>query len=145
MQSLNEELQTVNTELQAKLDELSKTNDDMQNLLNSTEIATIFLDDTFKIRNFTPQAAKVTKLIPGDIGRPLADLVTDLVYPDLYADAREVLRTLIFSEKQAAARDTRDNRIDGVVITFMDITAAKHLELKLIELNADQKKRLLDK
>ena len=157
MQSLNEELQTVNNELQAKLDELSKTNDDMQNLLNSTEIATIFLDDFFKIRSFTPQAAKITKLIPSDVGRPLADLVTDLEYPQLYADASEVLRTLVFSEKQVPTRGgrwfsvrimpyrTRDNRIDGVVITLMDITPAKHLELQLVELNAEQKKRLFDK
>jgi len=157
MQSLNEELQTVNAELQAKLDELSKTNDDMENLLNSTEIATIFLDDTFKIRSFTPQAAKITKLIPSDVGRPLTDLVTDLVYPDLYADAREVLRSLIFSEKQASTRGgrwftvrimpyrTRDNRIDGVVITFVDITTAKLLEMKLIAINAGNEKRLLEK
>ena len=76
MQSLNEELQTVNTQLQSKVEALSQTNDDMQNLLNSTAIATVFLDGQLRIRRFTEAASKVFNLIPGDVGRPLADLVS---------------------------------------------------------------------
>src|SRR5712691_3638529 len=92
MQSLNEELQTVNMELQAKVEELSRSNNDMKNLLNSTDIATLFLDTDLKVRRFTTQATKIIKLIPGDVGRPITDLASDLLYPALAADAREVLR-----------------------------------------------------
>jgi chemotaxis methyl-accepting protein methylase len=145
MQSLNEELQTVNTELQAKVDELSRSNNDMKNLLNSTDIATLFLDDDLKVRRFTTQATKIIKLIPGDVGRPITDLASDLLYPELTADAREVLRKLGFAQRPVNARDGRwftvrimpyrtlDDRIDGVVITFSDITAAKTLEAQLRE------------
>jgi two-component system CheB/CheR fusion protein len=143
MQSLNEELQTVNTELQAKVDELSRSNNDMKNLLNSTDIATLFLDGDLKVRRFTTQATKIIKLIPGDVGRPITDLASDLLYPELTTDAQEVLRKLGFVEKPVNARDGRwftvrimpyrtlDDRIDGVVITFADITVAKTLEAQL--------------
>lgn len=143
MQSLNEELQTVNIELQSRVDDLSRVNDDMQNLLNSTEVATIFLDNRLHIRRFTKQAAHIIKLISADVGRPLSDLASDLDYPDLAQDAQEVLRTLIFSEKQATSRSgswfnvrimpyrTMQNLIKGVVITFIDVTVAKHLETEL--------------
>jgi two-component system CheB/CheR fusion protein len=145
MQSLNEELQTVNTELQAKVDELSRSNNDMKNLLNSTDIATLFLDNELKVRRFTTQATKIIKLIASDMGRPITDLASDLLYPELTADAQEVLRKLGFVEKPVNARDGRwftvrimpyrtlDDRIDGVVITFADITAAKTLEAQLRE------------
>jgi two-component system CheB/CheR fusion protein len=145
MQSLNEELQTVNMELQAKVDELSRSNNDMKNLLNSTDIATLFLDNELKVRRFTTQATKIIKLIPGDVGRPITDLASDLLYPELAADAAEVLRKLSFAERPVNARDGRwftvrimpyrtlDDRIDGVVITFGDITTAKTLEAKLRE------------
>lgn len=145
MQSLNEELQTVNNELQAKVDDLSRASNDMTNLLNSTSIATVFLDDRLLVRRFTPQATKIIKLIPGDIGRPITDLATDLSYPGLAADALEVLQTLGSSEKPISTQDGRwfsvrilpyrtvDDRIDGVVITFTDITAAKALEANLRE------------
>ena len=143
MQSMNEELQTVNAELQSKVDELSSTSNDMKNLLNSTDIATVFLDSALHIRRFTTQATRVFKLIPSDIGRPLSDIVSPLQYSGLSADAEEVLRTLAFSEKEIATGDGRwfmvrimpyrtfDNVIDGVVITFADISAAKHLEAEL--------------
>ena len=143
MQSLNEELQTLNHELQSKVDELSRTNNDMRNLLDSTDIATLFLDDALNVRRFTPQTVKIIKLIPGDAGRPITDLASDLIYPGLAEDAREVLRTLVFKEQSIATRDGRwftvrimpyrtlDNRIDGVVITLVDITAAKTLEATL--------------
>ena len=143
MQSLNEELQTVNAELQAKLDELSRASNDMKNLLNSTDIATLFLDNELNVRRFTPQATKIIKLIPADVGRPITDLASELRYPDLSQDALKVLRELASSEKSVSARDGRwftvrimpyrtvDDRIDGVVITFVDITVAKTLEARL--------------
>ncbi|MGD0265060.1 MAG: chemotaxis protein CheB [Candidatus Methylomirabilota bacterium] len=145
MQSLNEELQTVNHELQAKVDELSRMNNDMKNLLGSTEIATVFLDNALRVRLFTTGSNRVFKLILGDVGRPITDISSDLVYPELAEDAREVLRTLVFHEKQVAARDGRwftvrimpyrtlENMIDGVVITFTDITTSKTREAKLRE------------
>lgn len=103
MQSLNEELQTVNTELQVKMDEFSRVSNDMKNLLNSTDIATLFLDNDLNVRRFTPHATKIIKLIPTDVGRPVTDLVSDLHYPELPADAQEVLRTLVFIEKPISA------------------------------------------
>jgi two-component system CheB/CheR fusion protein len=156
MQSLNEELQTVNSEMQVKLDELSRANNDMKNLLNSTDIATLFLDNDLNVRRFTTQAAKIIKLIPGDIGRPITDLASDLLYPELAQDAHEVLRKLGFAEKPVSARDGRwftvrimpyrtlDDRIDGIVITFTDITAAKTLEAKLREKHAVLEKRVAE-
>jgi two-component system CheB/CheR fusion protein len=143
MQSMNEELQTVNVELQSKMDEFSQMSSDMKNLLNSTDIATLFLDNDLNVRRFTPQATKIIKLIPADVGRPITDLASDLKYPELADDAREILRTLASAEKPIGARDGRwfmvrimpyrtlDNRIDGVVITFTDITVARTLEAKL--------------
>ena len=145
MQSLNEELQTVNAELQSKVDEFSRVNNDMKNLLNSTDIATLFLDKELNIRRYTNQATKIFKLIKSDIGRPFTDQVSDLIYPELADDAIEVLRTLIFVQKQIPARDGRwffirimpyrtlDDRIEGLVITFINITDLKHAEIKLNE------------
>jgi len=143
MQSLNEELQTVNAELQSKVDDLSRVNNDMTNLLNSTDIATVFLDSQLNVRRYTDSAVSIIKLIPGDLGRPLSDLVTELDYPDLPEDSREVLRTLVFSEKQVATKNghwfrvrimpyrTIENLIDGLVITFTDISVLKKLEEEL--------------
>ncbi len=143
MQSMNEELQTLNAELQAKVNELSRASNDMRNLLDSTDIATLFLDNELHVRRFTPQATKIIKLIPADVGRPITDLASELSCPELAMDAREVLRTLVSSEKSIGARDGRwftvrimpyrtlDDRIDGVVITFANITEAKTLEAKL--------------
>ena len=145
MQSLNEELQTVNAEQQSKMDEFSRMNNDMRNLLNSTEIVTVFLDNDLHVRRFTPGANKLFKLIPGDVGRPITDIASDLLYPEMAEDVREVLRTLAFSEKEITATDGRwftvrimpyrtlENMIDGVVMTFSDITAAKKLEAELRE------------
>ncbi|AMV73747.1 chemotaxis protein CheB [Desulfuromonas carbonis] len=143
MQSLNEELQTVNAEQQAKMDELAGINDDMRNLLNSTEIATIFLNKELEVRRYTTGANKLFKLIPGDVGRPLSDLASDFAHADLSATAREVLQTLIVAEKEVATTDghwfqvrimpyrTASDVIDGVVITLAEITAAKTLEREL--------------
>jgi two-component system CheB/CheR fusion protein len=153
LQSLNEELQTVNAEQQAKMDELSGIHNDMRNLLNSTEIVTVFLDNELRIRRFTTGANKIFKLIPGDVGRPLSDVVSDLLYPELTEEAREVLRTLVFTEKQVTTSDgrwfsvrimpyrTMDDVIGGVVMTFSDITAVKTMESELREEIARLKKQ----
>ena len=153
MQSLNEELQTVNAELQAKLEDLSRASDDMKNLLDSTDIATLFLDKDLNVRRFTPQATKIIKLIPGDVGRPITDLASELRYPELADDGRTVLRTLVPAEKPIGCKDGRwftvrimpyrtlDDRIDGVVITFSDITAARTLAAKLDGEHASLEKR----
>jgi PAS domain-containing protein len=141
--SMEEELQTINAELQSKVDDLTWARNDMTNLLNSTEIATIFLDNEMKLRRFTTHATHLFKFIPGDVGRSLSDIVTDLDYPTLQDDAMAVLTTLIFSEKQVCTEDgrwyrvrimpyrTQDNVIDGVVLTFIDITGIKQLEARL--------------
>ena len=107
MQSINEELQTVNAELQAKVYDLSRSSDDMKNLLNSTDIATLFLDKDLNVRRFTPQATKIIKLIPGDVGRPITDLASELQYPELADDGRMVLKTLIPAEKPIGCKDGR--------------------------------------
>ncbi len=154
MQSLNEELQTVNAELQGKVDELSRSSNDMKNLLNSTDVATLFLDNDLKVRRFTTPTTKIIKLIPGDIGRPITDLASDLFYPDLPADARDTLRKLVSTDKSVKASDGRwftarimpyrtlDNRIDGVVITFWDISEAKKLEAALLKAQSKLESRL---
>ena len=143
MQSLNEELQTVNAELQSKVEDYSKVDSDMKNLLNSTDIATLFLDKDLNIRRFTNQATKVFKLIKSDIGRRFTDIASDLHYGELVDDANEVLRTLIFIQKQIPTKDGRwfsirimpyrtvDDRIDGLVITFFNLTDLKQIESEL--------------
>jgi two-component system, chemotaxis family, CheB/CheR fusion protein len=149
MQSLNEELQTVNAELQGKLDDLAQANDDMQNLLNSTAIATIFLDQKLHIKRFTTEATKLVKLIPSDVGRPIGDLVSDLHYNEFQADAVQVMRKLGFTEKEVQTKDgewrlvrihpyrTTENVIDGLVVTFVDITRLKTLEQAAQNARAD--------
>ncbi|NDP21100.1 MAG: PAS domain S-box protein [Paludibacter sp.] len=145
MQSLNEELQTVNAELMSKVEEFTQVNNDMKNLLNSTEIATLFLDKELNIRRYTDQATKIFKLRKTDIDRPLTDLVSDLIYPEMVNDSHEVLKTLVFVKKQIPTKDGRwfsirimpyrtfDDRIDGLVITFFNITDLKELEAELNE------------
>ncbi len=145
MQSLNEELHTVNVELQSKIEDAARVNNDMNNLLNSIEVATLFLDKELKIRQFTDPATKIFKLIKSDIGRLFTDQVTELDYSEMHADAREVLRTLVYAEKIVITRDGRwftvrimpyrtfDDKIDGLVITFIEITKSKKLEIDLME------------
>jgi chemotaxis methyl-accepting protein methylase len=156
IQSMNEELQTVNAELQAKLDELSLASNDMKNLLDSTNIATLFLDKDLNVRRFTPQTTTIIKLIPADVGRPITDLASELRYPDLANDAHEVLQRLAPIEKSIGARGdhwytvrimpyrTLDDRIDGVVITFANITESKLLEAKLRNQHASVEKSIAD-
>lgn len=145
MQSMNEELQTINTELQAKLDDLALAQSDLQNTLNSVEIAILFLDQHLNVRRYTDRAANIINLRESDLGRPLSDLTSSLQYPSLHEDALDTLRTLKFSEKQIPTTDSRwfsvrimpyrrlDNVIDGVVITLVDISATKQLEAGLRE------------
>ena len=107
MQSMNEELQSVNNELTAKVEEMSQASDDMKNLLNSTAIATLFLDEQMRVRRFTTQTTSIFKLIPSDVGRPITDQVTTLDYSHLASDAQEVLRTLVFREVQVRGEGAR--------------------------------------
>lgn len=143
MQSMNEELQTINTELQAKLDDLALAQSDLSNILNSVDIAILFLDRGLNVRRYTDRAAKIINLRESDIGRPLSDLTNMLEYPALQDDAAETLRTLATCEKEIHTSDNRwfsvriipyrrlDNVIDGVVLTLVDISASKALESSL--------------
>jgi len=145
MQSMNEELQSVNAEQSTRLEEYLRVNNDMENLLNSTEIVTVFLDNHLQVRRYTTGANRLFKLIPGDVGRPLADIVSDLNYPTIYDHVQDVLRKLISVENQVQTHDgrcfivrimpyrTMDKVIDGVVITCIDITAAKKIENELLD------------
>lgn len=133
MQSLNEELTTVNAELQSKVEDLSQANDDMQNLLNSTGIATVFLDNDMNVKRYTEEAKVLFSLRPTDVGRPLAELRGTLEYPDLVTDCMTVQRTLNLKETELASADgndylmrivpyrTKENVIDGLVMTFVNI------------------------
>ena len=139
MQSMNEELQTINNEMQSKLDDLALAQSDLKNLLNSIEIAILFLDQDLNVRRYTNRAAKIINLRDTDVGRPLSDLTSSLEYPELHQDAQQTLQTLVFSEKQIETSDKRrfsvrimpyrrlDNVIDGVVITFLELTASTPL------------------
>jgi len=140
LQSLNEELLTVNTELQNKVDQLSEVNDDMNNLLNSIEIPTIFVDKNIRIKRYTKETTKLINLIPSDIGRPLKDIVSNVEYENMINDIKEVIDRVIFKEKEVRTKDdkwylvriipykTTENVIDGSVITFSEITEKKELE-----------------
>jgi two-component system CheB/CheR fusion protein len=146
LQSVNEELATVNAELQEKVADLSRVNNDMSNLLAGTGVGTLFVDHQLNIARFTPSATQVINLIPSDVGRPLAHLVSNLVGRDnLLADVQNVLDTLIPSETEVQTKKgdwyilgirpyrTLDNIIEGAVVTFVDITSRKLAEQKLLE------------
>jgi two-component system CheB/CheR fusion protein len=149
LQSTNEELQMLNHELSAKVSDLSRLNNDMKNLLDGTELTTLFLDNELNVRLFTTGSNRIFKLMRGDVGRPITDIATDLDFPGLADKAREVLRTLLSHEQQVATRDGRwfmmrimpyrtlENMIDGVVMTFVDITVSKTLEAELRKTQAD--------
>jgi two-component system, chemotaxis family, CheB/CheR fusion protein len=140
MQSLNEELNFLNSELNNKIELLTEANDDMQNLLNRADIATIFLDGNLKIKRFTWQAKSIFKLIDSDIGRPLDDLVSILKYDSLIDDAKAVLISLVYKDTEVQTIDggwylvrimpyrTVENMIDGLVISFVDIGRIKKAE-----------------
>lgn len=134
LQSTNEELLTVNSELQGKVEELSRVNDDINNLLGATEVGTIFLDTELRVQRFTPPATRLFNLIPTDVGRSLRHITAKIAYPRLYEEAAEVLHSLQQKEMDVQGEDggwftfrvlpyrTVENVINGVVITFVDIS-----------------------
>jgi two-component system CheB/CheR fusion protein len=140
LQSMNEEILTVNSELQAKIAMLSQNQDDMRNLLQSTRVPMLFLDNELKVRRFTEDTKQIVRLIENDIGRPITDLKVNLLDESFARDVHEVLDTLQVKETQVETTDgkwfqmiarpyrTFENQIAGVVITFNDITATKKLE-----------------
>jgi two-component system CheB/CheR fusion protein len=143
LQSLNEELTTVNTELQMRIDDLSHINDDMNNLFNSTEIATIFVDNELNIKRFTEETTKLIKLITSDVGRPLSDIVSRINYPEMVEDINQVIEKVTFKEKEVNTAEgewykvrilpykTSQNVIDGATVTFMNISQIKNSQKKI--------------
>jgi two-component system CheB/CheR fusion protein len=137
LQSFNEELGTVNSELNRRVEELDHANSDLQNLLASTHIATVFLDRELRIKTFTPAAGSVFRLIAGDVGRPITDLAAQFTGLDPARDVKHVLETLTERERQLTGTGGRHyqlrilpyrtvkNVIDGVVLTFTDVTQLK--------------------
>jgi two-component system CheB/CheR fusion protein len=140
MQSLNEELSTVNSQLQAKMEEYQAVTNDLASLLTSTDIAVLFLDTRFRIRRFTPQVKELLEVIATDVGRPLNDLARKFDDPTLLDEAQVVLERLTPSEREISVQGgrwfmrrltayrTADNRIDGVVVTFVETTARHRVE-----------------
>ena len=143
MQSLNEELTTLNAQLNAKMEEHQAVSSDLTSLLASTDIAVLFLDPKFRIRRFTPQVLELLDILPTDIGRPLSDLARKFKDPDLIADAESVLNRLAPIEREISTDTgrwflrrltpyrTADNRIDGVVISFVEISNRRRTEQAL--------------
>ena len=152
IQSVNEELHTVNARLSENVNELDRANSDLKNLFISTEIATIFLDRHLIIRSFTPAVGSIYNLIPSDQGRPLTDIVSQLLYDNLNNDVVQVLNTLQPLERHIAHKDGKthyvmrilpyrapDSTVSGTLITFIDVTsivqAEQHQRLLVDELN----------
>ncbi len=145
LQSMNEELQTVNGELKNKLQSISTAHSDLQNLITATEIGTLFLDAKLRIRMFTPPMADLFNITDMDVGRPITDFTHRLTYDAVEEDARRVLRDLSSVETEVEARDGRwfmmrlrpyrtvEDRIDGVVLTLIDITSRRETERQLRE------------
>lgn len=147
LQSLNEELNTVNSQLQEKVEHLENSNDDLNNLISSTQVATIFLNGRLEIKRFTPQANRLFRLISTDIGRPLMDVSQRFDLGDLQKQLESVISDLQPSHKQVRADDgsiylqrimpyrTQENHIEGLVLTYWDITqlSEKEEELRLSE------------
>ncbi len=154
LQSLNEELTTVNNQLEGKIAELEAANDDLNNLLKSTSIATIFLDSQYRIRRFTPAATTLFSLIPADAGRPLSDISPKFTDSDLLSDAEAVLGKFTPIEREVQTQDGRwylrralpyrtdDERVVGVVVTFSEITERKRAAEDLQRINADLEHRV---
>ncbi|MBT3880629.1 MAG: PAS domain-containing protein [Candidatus Scalindua sp.] len=147
-QSTNEELETVNSELQNKVSELSRSNNDLNNLLASTEIATIFLDTKLNIVRFTPSLTRLFNMLPSDLGRSISDITSKFNAESLYKDAEEVLETLIQKESDVKTDDgkkfilrimpyrTVENLIDGIVVTFVDVTRVAEMKAKELIITA---------
>jgi two-component system CheB/CheR fusion protein len=140
LQSINEELQTVNSELKLKLETVSRANSDLQNLMAAMDFGTLFLDPTLRIKRFTPRLTDLFSITPGDVGRPITDFTHQLDYDGLVNDARAVLDDLAPIEREIRSRKggwylarirpyrTVDDKIDGVVATFIDVTERRQME-----------------
>ncbi len=143
LQSLNEELNTVNSQLNESVNELTLKNDDLSNLMSATEIATVFVDGGGRITRFTPNATQLLNLIGSDVGRPVSHITQNFKGVDLAGDLLSVLKNLAPLEREVSAPEgrwftlriipyrTQDNRIDGAVITFSDVTRLKQMEFNL--------------
>ena len=143
LQSINEELNTVNSQLGDKVGELTETTNDLANLFTATEIATLFLDADLRIKRFTPRMSELLNLLAADAGRPLGDITQKFEGSDLAADAAKVLADLAVIEKEIQSQGgqwftmrilpyrTLDNRIDGVVVTFAEVSRLKRAEAAL--------------
>ncbi len=146
LQSVNEELTTVNSQLSEKLAELTAINNDLANLMGATDLATVFLDGQLRIKRFTPRATELLNLIPADLGRPISHITQNFDGKELAADSEKILKNLSTTEKEVQTRDGRwytmrilpyrtlDDRIDGVVVTFADVTRLKQVEQERFEL-----------
>ena len=141
LQSVNEELHTLNVDLSQKIESLDRANSDLQNLFDSTEIATIFLDRTLSIRSFTPAVSRIFNVLPGDRGRPITDLASRFRLPDFAKDLGQVLASSGWIERRVSSEDCRahylarlgpyrsaEQRTEGVVVTFIDVTSLTEAE-----------------
>jgi two-component system CheB/CheR fusion protein len=158
LQSINEELQTVNSELKSKLDTISRAHSDLQNLMAATDVGTLFLDTGLHIKRFTERVTELFSITPADEGRPITDFTHRLDYDDLIKDARTVLSDLVPIRREVRSHADRwydvrlrpyrtvDNKIDGVVATFLDTTDRREMEeaLRASEQRLLQEKRLVD-
>lgn len=154
LQSVNEELQTVNNELKSKLEEISRSHSDLENLMGATEIAMLFLDRELRIRHYTPGMQELFNIMPGDRGRPIRHLTHTLHYSQFIEDAEDILRNLVPIEREVRGKNngwfllrmrpyrTTDDRIDGVIFTSVDITRLKQAETDLVELNVTLEQRV---
>ena len=145
LQSVNEELVTVNNDLKEKMEELARSNSDLQNLMAASDIATLFLDRRLCLMRYTPRVQALFNIIPGDVGRPLAHVTHKLHYDSLIDDAQAVLATLQTIEREVSSGHgewfiarllpyrTIEDRISGVVVTFIDITRRRQGEMALAE------------
>jgi two-component system, chemotaxis family, CheB/CheR fusion protein len=157
LQSVNEELQTVNNELKNKLEEISRSHSDLENLMGATEVAMLFLDRDLRIRHYTPGMQQLFNIMPGDRGRPIKHFTHSLQYNQFLEDAQEVLHTLIPIEREVRGEEggwfllrmrpfrTTQDRIEGVIFTFVEITRLKKAEAELVELNATLEQRVLER
>jgi two-component system CheB/CheR fusion protein len=155
LQSVNEELITVNAELQAKIEQLAGMQNDMKNLLDNTMIGTLFLDDHMIIRRFTREATAIYRLVSADVGRPLSDINSNLENVEILADAQTVLESLVPIEHEVRTTNgawylvriqpyrTLENVIEGVVLTFTDISKRVQAEMA-VQLARDLAENVVD-
>jgi two-component system, chemotaxis family, CheB/CheR fusion protein len=155
LQSVNEELTTVNQELKIKIEELAQTNNDFHNLINSTDLGTIFLDRAIQVKFFTPRARDIFNLLPADVGRPLSDLTSRLDDAEMIRDVEHVLSSLLPVDREVVTTDgrwysmrilpyrTADDHIDGVVLTFMNITERKRAT-EMVRLSEERLRRAIE-